>query len=56
LFQLLRYRRNRQTVARGDIANHHVDVIALDEITELSDHVGGGAGLVDEFGLDFGSA
>ena len=56
LFQFFGHRRDREAISRRHVADHHVDVIALHEIAELGDHVRGGAGLVEEFGLDLGAA
>ena len=47
---------DRQAVARRDVTNDDIDVVALDQIAKLGDDVGGGAGFVDELGLDLGAA
>ena len=48
LLQLLGDRRDREAVAARDVADHRVDVLALDQVAELGHLLRGAAGLVDE--------
>ena len=54
--ELLGDRRDRKAASRGDVADHRVDLVALHQIAELGDDLGGGARLVDVLGLDLGAA
>ena len=54
--QLLGDRRDREAIARRDVADHGVDLVALHEVAEFGDRLRGRAGLVDEFDLDLGAA
>ena len=56
LLQLLGRRRHREAVARADVADHRVDVLALERVAQLLDLLGGAAGLVDEIDFDLQAA
>ena len=56
LFQFFRNRRNRETIARADIAEHGIDIVALIEVTQLLDLLGRAAVLVDDNRFDFHAA
>ncbi len=56
LFQFFGDRRHRETVAGADIAEHDIDMVALIEVAQFLDLLGGAAVLVDDDGLDLHAA
>ena len=54
--ELLGDRRHREAASRGDVADHRIDLVALDEVAEFGDDLRRRAGLVDVFRLDLGAA
>src|SRR6266508_1792879 len=50
--QLVGERRDGQAIAARDIADHHVGVVALDEVAIFVDLLGRAAGFVDEYDFD----
>ena len=56
LLQLLGHRRHRQAVARADVADHRVDLVAVVQVAQLLHLLGGAAVLVDIDRLDLHAA
>jgi len=56
LFQLFRDRGDREAVAGADVAKHDIDIVALVEVAQLLDLLGGAAILVDDHRLDLHAA
>ena len=56
LFQFLRNRSHRQAIARADVAEHDVDLLALIQVAKFLDLLGRPAVLVDNHRLDFHAA
>jgi hypothetical protein len=56
LLQLLGERRDREAVAAGDVADHHVHVVALHEVAILVHLLRGAAGFIHQQHLDRGPA
>ena len=52
LLQLVGQRSDRETVAGGDVADHRIDVLPLDQVAVLGHLLGRAAGLVDDHDLD----
>ena len=56
LLELLGRRRDREAVARADIAQDRIDMVALEGVAQFLDLLGGAAGLVDELDFDLQAA
>ena len=56
LLQLFGDRRHGKAVARADIAEHDVDIVALVKVAQLLHLLGGAAVLVDDDGFDLDAA
>ena len=54
--ELLGRRRDREAIARADIADHRIDMVALECVAQFLNLLRGAASLIDELHLDFQAA